>query len=304
MGTCRDLNPALGTNSRHPREVCGNVMARVSVGHCGPERRRPVFDRLRRWHRDRILKRHAIDDALWLHVLAEQPVLRGLDHGERQQLRELTTMFLHGKQFFGAQALDVDDYMRVTIAAQACLLVLNLGLGYYRGWRTVLVYAGAFVARHEYEDDLGLVHEDLDARDGETSSQGSVVVSWEEVELASRGVGADQYPGNVVLHEFAHKLDYLNGDANGFPPLHASMRRDAWADAFVQAYDLLCATVDAGGEPPIDAYASENPAEFFAVATEVFFVAPAELTRAFPDVYTQLTLFYRQDPLRRSRGAA
>jgi MtfA peptidase len=263
-----------------------------------------VLDRLRRWRRARILERHAIDDALWLRVIAEQPVLQGLDRRERQQLRELTTMFLHGKPFYGAQALEIDDYMRVTIAAQACLLVLNLGLEYYRGWRTVLVYEGAFVARHEYEDELGLVHEDLDARDGETSSQGSVVLSWEEVELASQGFGADQYPGNVVLHEFAHKLDYLNGDANGFPPLHASMRADAWSDAFVRAYDQLCATIDADGEPPIDEYASENPAEFFAVATEVFFVAPSELTSAFPDVYAQLALFYRQDPLRRSRRTA
>jgi MtfA peptidase len=260
-----------------------------------------VLAALRRWQRKRILRRHAIPDPLWTRIVDEVAVLRALDSDDRKRLRELTVMFLHGKQFYGAHDMAVDMHMKTSIAAQACLLVLNLGLDYYRGWRTVLIYEGAFVARHEYEDEAGLVHEEESALEGETSLQGPVILAWDEVERAYHGYGAVDFPGNVVLHEFAHKLDYLNGEANGFPPLHASMSSDEWSDSFVRAYESFARAVDACEATDIDSYAAENPAEFFAVATETFFVAPAVLTAFFPEIFQQLALFYRQDPLSRQQ---
>jgi len=100
----------------------------------------------------------------------------------------------------------------------------------------------------------------------------------------------------VVIHECAHKLDLLNGVANGMPPLHPEMVLTAWTEAFTVAYDALCQCLDGGWEPPIHSYAAESPAEFFAVVSEAFFEVPAVLRTAYPAVYAQLRAYYRQDP--------
>jgi hypothetical protein len=123
-----------------------------------------------------------------------------------------------------------------------------------------------------------------------------VVLSWADVQ------GADIDDGvNVVIHEFAHKLDMRNGDANGFPPLHADMQRQAWAQAFSSAYQDFCARVDEGEDTRIDPYAGESPAEFFAVLSEAFFETPDVVCSEYPAVYAQLVQFYRQEPLQRLR---
>jgi len=126
-----------------------------------------------------------------------------------------------------------------------------------------------------------------------------VILAWPGVQSSG---GWDAY--NLVIHELAHKLDMLNGDANGLPPLHRNMRIDAWAQAMQQAYDQMNAELDANPEAQtaIDPYAAENPAEFFAVTSEYFFTAPDLLQQAFPAVYAQLAAFYRQDPLARLQG--
>ncbi len=269
-----------------------------------------MLAKYRKWRRRRILERHAIPEDLWQRTIAALDVLAPLERDELEALRELTVMFLYEKPFYGAHGLVVSEAMRVCIAAQACLPVLNLGLDWYRGWRTVLIYEGAFVAHHVYEDESGLVHEEASALDGETSWQGSVILSWEEVAAGADradddddddddGNDVDTFPNNVVIHEFAHKLDYLNGDANGFPPLPSELPAGRWSAVFSAAYDAFCALVDAGEPTPFDDYAAENPAEFFAVTSEVFFVAPLRLRQAFPDVYSVLSLFYRQDPAAR-----
>jgi MtfA peptidase len=252
---------------------------------------------LRRWYREHVLRRHAIPDAVWQRVVREIAVLRALPSSDAARLRELAVMFLHGKHFVGVHGLRVDHWMGTSLAALAALPILNLGIDWYRGWRSVLVYEGAFVARHAYEDEFGLVHEEESALDGETSLQGPVILAWDEVARGFGGHGVDDYPGNVVLHELAHKLDYLNGDANGFPPLHATMRPEAWSACFLDAYESFCEAVDDGRDMRIDPYAAENPAEFFAVVTEVFFVAPDALVDPYPQVYEQLSRFFRQDPL-------
>jgi Mlc titration factor MtfA (ptsG expression regulator) len=179
----------------------------------------------------------------------------------------------------------------------ACLLVLRLGIDYYDGWVEVLVYPAGFSARHRFHDEAGVVHEEVGAFSGEAWLRGPVILSWEEVsaDLAAPGAGY-----NVVVHEFAHKLDMLNGPANGFPPLHREMDRARWTRVLGEAYERLQRQIDRGLPSAVDPYGATNPGEFFAVLTENFFDAPRDLAAEFPDVYAELRAFYRQDPLARA----
>jgi len=255
------------------------------------------MNRLRRWWRQRFLRKHRIPLPLWETALAQARALRGLSAGERRRLRELASRFLHEKSIVGAQGLAVTDEMRVSIAAQACLLILYLDLDYFDGWREVIVYPDAFVVDHEEHDEAGVVHKTRRALDGEAWGQGPVILSWQDARPGARGPGS-----NVVLHEFAHKLDLLNGSANGMPPLHADMSHPAWTEALASAYDDLNRRLDRGHHTAIDPYAAENPAEFFAVLTENFFEVPQLLYETYPKVYEAFKQFYRQDPLLRMRG--
>jgi len=199
-------------------------------------------------------------------------------------------MFLARKHFEGAAGLEINDRIRVSIALQACTLILNLGLEYYEGWSSIVVYPGDFLVTREYSDETGVVHRYVDELSGESWHGGPVILSWDAVQEATR------HAQNPVLHEFAHKLDMLQGEADGFPPLHAGMNSVAWTRAFRQAYDNLVHAIETGGPVEIDDYAAENPAEFFAVLSESFFIEPEIVMTNFPAVYDQLRLFYRQDP--------
>lgn len=210
-------------------------------------------------------------------------------------LRELATWFLHSKAINGAQGFEVTLEMRVAVAAQACLLILNLDIDYFDNWVEVVLYPGAFRVNHEQRDAIGLVHNGSNVLSGEAWLRGPVILSWDDVER-------DTYqlqPGrNVVLHEFAHKLDGYNGVANGLPPLRQGMSRKSWAGDFSAAYDTLCMQVDAGETPFINPYAATNPAEFFAVACEYFFTAPEILKNYCPAVHSQMAQLYRQPAVR------
>lgn len=257
-----------------------------------------MFARLRNYRRQRILRLHAIDDALWQRITGELEMLRGLATNELTRLRELATLFVHQKRFFGTHGLVVDDYMKVAIAAQAALPIMNLGIEYYSGWYTVILYPETFVARHEYHDEIGVVHEGFGELDGESVEGGPVVLSWAEAAPGSHALGDG---ASVVVHEFAHKLDYLTGTTNGLPPLHAGMSLAAWANALSAAYAAFVEMADTIDEPPFDDYAAEDPGEFFAVMSEYFFEDPQRLNDVFPAVYEQFRLFYRQDPAVRFR---
>ncbi len=246
----------------------------------------------KRWWRQRIVARAPFDAAPWQDTLERLPFLRGLTADELARLRETVILFLHGKSIVGAAGLQLDAGMRLLIAAQACILILNLDIDYYAGWYEVIVYPDEFVPAMEYTDEAGVVHTDRAPRAGEAWLQGPVILSWADVAPAHDGV-------NVVIHEFAHKLDMLNGDANGYPPLHKGMRREVWTQAFAAAYDDFCRRVDAGEDLPIDAYAAENPAEFFAVMSEAFFEIPRAVISMYPHLYALLAKFYRQDPAAR-----
>jgi len=174
-------------------------------------------------------------------------------------------------------------------------LILNLGLDYYRDWVEVIVYPGDFMPRRENSDQDGVVHIECEPIQGEAWLQGPVILSWEAADSAN-----DQ-GANVVIHEFAHKLDMLNGKANGFPPLHENMSRESWVRDFSGAYRDFCTRIERGEEIEFDPYAAESPAEFFAVMSEVFYEFPQLLRRVYPDVYRQLSRFYRQDPATRIR---
>lgn len=219
---------------------------------------------------------------------------RALPEAERCRLRELVTLFLHDKAIHGAGGLVMREEIRMAVAIQACILILNLDLSYFRGWSEVIVYPDEFVVDYEYADEDGVVHRVREPMAGESWLQGPVILSWADTAAADQGGGY-----NVVIHEFAHKIDMLNGDANGFPPLHPDMRREAWSGAFGAAYADFCARVERAAGLPFDSYAAEDPAEFFAVASEAFFEVPRAVQAGYPEVYRQLALFYRQDPLRR-----
>jgi Mlc titration factor MtfA (ptsG expression regulator) len=205
--------------------------------------------------------------------------------------------------------------MQVHIAAQACILVLELGIEWYDGWTEVIVYPSQFAPEREIVDEDGIVHLTQDPMAGEAWLGGPVVLSYEDV--AMTGDEEARVAGyNVVIHEFAHKLDMRHGEPNGFPPLHAGMSRVAWRKAFTGAYEDFCQLVDEAdalaerddGEAldtlPIDPYGAESPGEFFAVVSEAFFETPELLEPTYPAVYEQLRLFYRQDPLARLGASA
>lgn len=254
-----------------------------------------MLSNIKTWYRRRILENQSVPDDIWQNAVARLRFLHGLSPAELEKLREYVALFLHRKQISGAHGLIVTDEIRVLIAAQACILILNLDLDYYDGWVEVIVYPGEFIRDYEYVDEDGVVHHSSEPVSGESWLAGPVILSWEDtIAAAEAGVGY-----NVVIHEFAHKLDMLNGDANGFPPLHASMSRYAWSDAFTKAYADFCRSADGDEALEIDPYAAENPAEFFAVMSEAFFEMPLSVKVHFPAVYEQLALFYRQDPAQR-----
>lgn len=236
---------------------------------------------------------YKLHDDTWLKVM-DLPLFDGLDADERARLRELALRLLADKAFSGVGGIDVDDGMATAIAAFAALPVMNIGYDWYEDWSEIVVYPGEFIYDGEQMDEVGIVHHVRDVRSGEAMQGGPMVLSWEDVEHSGQGEGF-----NVVIHEFAHKLDMKNGDANGRPPLHSGIAPEEWARDFQSAYDDLCRRVDHGEETVIDPYATENPAEFFAVLTEYFFEAPDLLKQEYSAVYGLLAKFFRQDPLAR-----
>ena len=255
-------------------------------------------------------KTRRIDRELWRAATASWLFMRGVTEEENARLRALSERFLAAKSFTGTHGLEVTDLMQVEIAAQACILVLELGFEWYEGWTDVIVYPAQFAPEREMMDEAGVVHVTKDPMAGEAWLGGPGILSYEDVAMtADEEMRVAGY--NVVIHEFAHKLDMRHGDPNGFPPLHADMPPAAWKRAFATAFEDFTRRVDAAealpkrkvqaalDALPIDPYAAESAGEFFAVASEAFFETPELLAPAYPDIYAQLALFYRQDPLAR-----
>ncbi|MFN3716548.1 MAG: zinc-dependent peptidase [Thiobacillus sp.] len=248
----------------------------------------------RRWRRERTLARCRIPQMEFDAAISRLPLLAGLARQELDTLHDQASLLLADKSFSAAGGAEVERSVQLHIALQACLLTLHLDETSYRGWHEIILYPAEFLRPREEVDEAGVVHVGRDILAGESWHGGPLVLSIADVEASGQLDGF-----NVVIHEFAHKLDMLNGDANGFPPLHRGMNAADWARDFSAAYEDLCGQVDAGEDTLVDPYASTSPAEFFAVATEMFFEVPDLLIDTYPAVYAHLQQFYRQDPLAR-----
>lgn len=247
------------------------------------------------WHgwRRRRLKQRPFPP-LWAATLAQQvPLYGALPPMMRQQLQGYMQVFLAEKQFIGCNGLTVTPEMKVTIAAIACLLLLNEREQYFPKLRSVLVYPTAYWVYEAFMDENGIVQERRVARLGESWTTDQVVLSWEQVQYDT----AHWQDGhNVVLHEFAHQLDQEDGTAEGVPILRTKADYEAWATTMSAAFRHLCQALEQGKKTVLDPYGATNPAEFFAVATETFFEMPTQLYQDSPLLYDLLQRYYCLDP--------
>ncbi|HEY9193874.1 MAG TPA: M90 family metallopeptidase [Methyloversatilis sp.] len=231
----------------------------------------------------------------WRETLRRRvPQFRLLPADLQLQLKQHMQVFLAEKTFVGCAGLTVTDEMRVTIAAQACLLLLNRHTGYFPETREILVYPAAFAVRRTRTDAAGVVHDGPAVHLGESSSRGQVVLSWRD---AVHGAAITDDGHNVVIHEFAHQLDQENGEANGAPPMYGRARIERWSTVMTAAFARLREQLGQPVEPALDPYGATSPAEFFADASEAFFERPQHLAAGFPDVFGELCAYYRVNPL-------
>lgn len=255
-----------------------------------------ILGALRRWREQRAVQRHAIPDTLWQLTLLRYPFLAQRSAEDLAELRRLCSLFLSTKEFHGVDGFDVTDEVAVAVAAQACLPVLRLGLSWYDGFVGIVMHEGEVVARRRFEDEDGIVHEYDEELAGEAMEGGPLMLAWQSIAVSDdpAAFGTDAV-FNVVIHEFAHVIDMRDGLADGVPPLD-SADRERWIDTIDAAWERFCARVDAGEDTLIDPYGAEAVEEFFAVATEAFFVAPAAMRAEEPAMYALLAGFFRQNP--------
>lgn len=232
----------------------------------------------------------------WRTILRRRvPYVRHLPAHLQLQLKAHMQVFLREKAFIGCRGLVVTDEVRVTIAAQACLLLLNRPARYFPGLRQILVYPGAFVVDAVRTDAGGVLRDERRVLAGESWAQGQVILSWED---ALGGAATPDDGQNVVIHEFAHQLDQENGPANGAPPLGPTQRRAHWARVMGDAYARLQHQLAVGEPTLLGSYGATNAAEFFAVASEVFFEQGQRMAEEWPELHRELATFYQVDPAR------
>jgi len=222
------------------------------------------------------------------------PLFAGFSDEDYKHLQTLAEQLLADKTFTPVADAQPTGADIAGIAARAALPILKLGVSWYQGWNEVVLYPAQFIHDAEEMDAHGIVHVMNHVRSGEAWAGGPLILSLDDLKRSGRGEGYD-----VVIHEFAHKLDMGSSGINGLPPLHGDMRVEDWAAAFNPAYEDFRHRIGAGEETEIDPYAGESPAEFFAVLTEYFFDLPEALLEAYPAVYEQMRRFYRQDPMER-----
>lgn len=242
----------------------------------------------------RQLARHAIPDKLWALTLARYPFIGRRSEADLASLRRLCSLFLARKEFHGAGGFEVTDEVAVAVAAQACLPILALGLAAYDGFVGIVMHESEVVAPREVMDEDGVVHHYEEEQAGEAMEGGPLMLAWSELQ-PDPALGAGPVY-NVVIHEFAHVLDMANGAPDGIPPLPTAAATEAWIAVIDPAWERFCEAVDAGIETVIDPYGAESVEEFFAVATEAFFVEPQQLQQHDPALYGLFAGFYRQDP--------
>jgi Mlc titration factor MtfA (ptsG expression regulator) len=246
----------------------------------------------RAWRRARIQSRPF--PAAWRSILRQRmPYLRQLPADARLKLEKLIQVFVAEKRFIGCDGLAIDDDMRVTIAAHACLLILNRPAGVYPELREILVYPSAFWVERDQTDEIGLVQRQRRVLSGESSSFGHVVLSWADV-IADAATPDDGV--NVAIHEFAHQLDQEKGYANGAPARLGRNRASQWSLVMQGEYNRLCDAASRGEISLLNHYGATAPEEFFAVISEVFFEQAAAMREQHPLLFDELRNFYRIDP--------
>jgi Mlc titration factor MtfA (ptsG expression regulator) len=246
-----------------------------------------------RWRHARTLARRPIPDPLWQLTLARFPFLAARSAADIDDLRAMATLFLASKEFTGAGGIEVSDEMAVAIAAQACLPALKLGLDWLDSFVGIVVHEDLVVARREVEDDDGVVHAFDEELSGEAMSGGPVMLAWRDVDEAGASA-ADGY--NVVVHEFAHVIDMRGGVTSNPDGADPHSDRGRWLHALTDEYERFAEAIEREEQTFLDPYAAEALEEFFAVASEAFFVAPGQLETEQPRVYVLLKEFFRQDP--------
>jgi Mlc titration factor MtfA (ptsG expression regulator) len=243
--------------------------------------------------RRRRLREQPVPDT-WPHWLGQNfPLYTRLSEQDRDELHGHIHVFLAEKRFEGCGGVELTDEIRVTIAAQACLLLLHRRTDYYPELHSIIVYPSPYVVDAAEVDDAGIVTEFADDRSGETWEQGSLVLAWDEVLEGGRDLDDDF---NVVLHEFAHQLDLENGEIDGVPRFESKERYASWTRILDDTLDRFRRDLHHRRRPPIDPYAAEDPGEFFAVAVESFFERPADFRKAYPELYDELAAYFCQDP--------
>lgn len=255
---------------------------------------------LRNHHRKKILETSFPKD--WEKFLHQNIAHYGrLNESQRSHLRELVQVFVAEKHWEGCGGLVLNDEIRVTIAAQACLLVLAIPHELYQGVESIFVYPSTVL---KPERRLGVFEAPSGPRSGPTPilgqahQRGPVILVWDTVLCNARH---PEFGHNVVYHEFAHKLDMLDGQANGTPPLESVQQRERWVEVCSREFLRLRSLSDKGHSTFLDSYGAVNEAEFFAVITEQFFDQPVDLKRHHPDLYAVLSDFYKQDPAESDR---
>jgi Mlc titration factor MtfA (ptsG expression regulator) len=230
----------------------------------------------------------------WRKIIQRRiPYFKSMPADLQLQLKKHIQVFLAEKNFIGKNGVVIDDDVRVTIAAQACLLLLNRKTNYYPKLKSILVYPRAFVKQHQSRGADGVYFTKDLVMAGESWSFGTIVLSWQDTLKGAN----DPFDGhNVVIHEFAHQLDQEDGHANGAPILSSEQNYSCWADVFSAQYAALVRQAQLGEASIFDYYGATNPAEFFAVATEVFFEKAVALSQEHPKLYAQLSQYYSVDP--------
>lgn len=245
----------------------------------------------RGWRRERQLQQPF--PTYWREILQSRvPVYDRLPPELRRQLEQHIQLFLAEKSFYGCDGFEVDDNVRLTIAGHACLLIVARSFSDFDEVSSILVYPDAYHVR-DIESDGIVVSESNQIRSGEASSHGQVVLAWAQCEEGAVNPAGQH---NVILHEFAHQLDYLDGTADGAPPLSGKQARH-WQETMTRAYENLRHSLHHHRKPWLDPYGATEPAEFFAVLTEAFFQQPDHLKAEQPEVYEVLRGFYRLDPV-------
>lgn len=257
-----------------------------------------MFDWLEKRRVRKILEQPFKDE--WRSLLeAEMLHWRYLSEEKRLHLEHLTQVFVGIKNWEGCNGLDITEEMQVLIAAQACLLILNLPHNLYRRVESILVYPTAIIPRHArpgFFSGTDIMPERTEPVIGQAHMRGPVILVWDAVKRCSRH---PERGHNVTYHEFAHKLDMLDGRADGTPPLHGKAEYKEWIEVFSKNYFLLKEKLADGRKTFLNPYAATNEAEFFAVATEYFFDKPCKMRESRSELYQVLSAFYNQDPAQR-----